>query len=188
MCSGGRKRRPRRLAPCRAHGGVDELIRELGADARAERVPRFAERALVCARMQLLPDGFELPDDEEEVTAEQRDALLRESAAYLHTPASTLHEWAHPKDGEPLVTVLPREGRRATVPFVGFAEASVLGTLRGAGVPMQRIRPGRARRRARRGSRRPLPGRRRLAEIAADFGVPAEEVQDVVRVALRPAA
>jgi uncharacterized protein (DUF433 family) len=66
---------------------------------------------------------------------------LRESAAYLHTPASTLHEWAHPKDGKPLVTVLPREGRRATVPFVGFAEAFVLGALRGAGVPMQRIRP-----------------------------------------------
>lgn len=37
--------------------------------------------------------------------------------------------------------MLPREGRRATVPFVGFAEAFVLGALRGAGVPMQRIRP-----------------------------------------------
>lgn len=66
---------------------------------------------------------------------------LRESAAYLHTPVSTLHAWAHPKDGDPLVTVFPRAGRRATVPFVGFAEAFVLGALRGAGVPMQRIRP-----------------------------------------------
>jgi len=66
---------------------------------------------------------------------------LRESAAYLHTPVSTLHAWAHPKDGEPLVTVLPRAGRQATVPFVGFAEAFVLSALRGAGVPMQRIRP-----------------------------------------------
>ena len=65
---------------------------------------------------------------------------LRESAAYLHTPASALRGWAHPWDGEPLVTVLPR-GQRATVPFVGFAEAFVLGALRGAGVPMQRIRP-----------------------------------------------
>jgi hypothetical protein len=37
--------------------------------------------------------------------------------------------------------VIPRAGRRATVPFVGFAEAFVLGALRGAGVPMQRIRP-----------------------------------------------
>lgn len=66
---------------------------------------------------------------------------LRESAAYLHTPVSTLHAWAHPTDGDPLVTVFPRAGRRATVPFVGFAEAFVLGALRGAGVPMQRIRP-----------------------------------------------
>lgn len=66
---------------------------------------------------------------------------LRESAAYLHTPVSTLHAWAHPQEGEPLVTVFPRAGRRATVPFVGFAEAFVLGALRGAGVPMQRVRP-----------------------------------------------
>jgi len=66
---------------------------------------------------------------------------LRESSAYLHTPVSTLRAWAHPKDGEPLVTVLPSAGRRATVPFVGFAEAFVLGALRRAGVPPQRIRP-----------------------------------------------
>jgi uncharacterized protein (DUF433 family) len=66
---------------------------------------------------------------------------LRESAAYLHTPVSRLHAWARPKDGDPIVTVFPRAGRRATVPFVGFAEAFVLGALRGAGVPMQRIRP-----------------------------------------------
>ncbi len=66
---------------------------------------------------------------------------LRESAAYLQTPVSTLHAWAHPKDGDPLVTVFPRAGRAATVPFVGFAEAFVLGALRKAGVPMQRIRP-----------------------------------------------
>ncbi len=66
---------------------------------------------------------------------------LRESAAYLGTPVSTLHAWAHPKDGAPLVTVFPSAGRGATVPFVGFAEAFVLGALRSAGVPMQRIRP-----------------------------------------------
>jgi uncharacterized protein (DUF433 family) len=40
-----------------------------------------------------------------------------------------------------LVTVFASAGRRATVPFVGFAEAFVLSALRTAGVPMQRIRP-----------------------------------------------
>ena len=66
---------------------------------------------------------------------------LRECAAYLQTPLSTLHAWVRPKDGAPLVTVLTPSGRQATVPFVGFAEAFVLGALRQAGVPMQRIRP-----------------------------------------------
>jgi uncharacterized protein (DUF433 family) len=66
---------------------------------------------------------------------------LRESSAYLQTPISTLHAWAHPKDGEPLVTVFPRAGRQATVPFIGFAEVFVLSALHSAGVPMQRIRP-----------------------------------------------
>ena len=66
---------------------------------------------------------------------------LPECATYLQTPLSTLHAWARPKDGAPLVTVLPASGRQATVPFVGFAEAFVLGALRKAGVPMQRIRP-----------------------------------------------
>lgn len=66
---------------------------------------------------------------------------LGECATYLQTPLSTLYAWARPKDGAPLVTVLPAAGRQATVPFVGFAEAFVLGALRKAGVPMQRIRP-----------------------------------------------
>lgn len=66
---------------------------------------------------------------------------LRESAAYLDVPASTLHLWARPRDAEPLVTVFPRAGRSATVPFAGFAEGFVLSALRKAGVPMQRIRP-----------------------------------------------
>lgn len=66
---------------------------------------------------------------------------LRESAAYLGVPVSTLHQWARPTGAEPLVTVFPRAGRSATVPFVGFAEAFVLSALRSAGVPMQRIRP-----------------------------------------------
>jgi uncharacterized protein (DUF433 family) len=66
---------------------------------------------------------------------------LPQCATYLQTPLSTLHAWARPKDGAPLVTVRPAGGRHATVPFVGFAEAFVLGALRKAGVPMQRIRP-----------------------------------------------
>jgi hypothetical protein len=39
------------------------------------------------------------------------------------------------------ITVFPRLGRQATVPFIGFAEAYVLGAFRRAGVPLQRIRP-----------------------------------------------
>ncbi|MGZ6589832.1 MAG: DUF433 domain-containing protein, partial [Solirubrobacteraceae bacterium] len=57
---------------------------------------------------------------------------LHECATYLHTPLSTLCAWARPKDGAPLVTILPSAGRQATVPFVGFAEAFVLGALRQA--------------------------------------------------------
>jgi uncharacterized protein (DUF433 family) len=70
---------------------------------------------------------------------------LRECATYLETPLATLHQWARPKDGAPLVTMFEPAGRQATVPFVGFAEAFVLGVLRKAGVPMQRIRPAVAR-------------------------------------------
>jgi hypothetical protein len=66
---------------------------------------------------------------------------LPECATYLQTPLSTLHTWVRPTDGAPLVTVLPSARRQATVPFVGFTEAFVLGALRRAGVPMQRIRP-----------------------------------------------
>lgn len=80
-----------------------------------------------------------LPADDARVTKPL--FTLRESAAYLDVPVSTLHLWAHPKDGDALVTVFPRAGRTATVPFVGFAEGFVLSALRRAGVPMQRIRP-----------------------------------------------
>jgi uncharacterized protein (DUF433 family) len=66
---------------------------------------------------------------------------LRECATYLHTPLSTLHGWAQPRNEVPLITTLASSGRQATIPFVGFAEAFVLGALRKAGVPMQRIRP-----------------------------------------------
>jgi uncharacterized protein (DUF433 family) len=66
---------------------------------------------------------------------------LRETAGYLGVPKSTVHEWARPRAQSPLITVFPRHGREATVPFVGFAEAYVLSAFRRAGVPLQRIRP-----------------------------------------------
>jgi uncharacterized protein (DUF433 family) len=67
---------------------------------------------------------------------------LREASAYLGVPKSTIHEWARPGgDRSPLITVFPRHGKDATVPFLGFAEAHVLSAFRKAGVPLQRIRP-----------------------------------------------
>jgi uncharacterized protein (DUF433 family) len=67
---------------------------------------------------------------------------LREAAAYLGLPPSTLHSWARPGAGAtPVITCFPTHGREATVPFIGFAEAYVLSAFRRAGVPMQRIRP-----------------------------------------------
>jgi uncharacterized protein (DUF433 family) len=66
---------------------------------------------------------------------------LREAAGYLDVPKSTIHAWARPASGEPLITVFPRHGAQATVPFIGFAEAYVLAAFRRAGVPLQRIRP-----------------------------------------------
>lgn len=64
---------------------------------------------------------------------------LREAAGYLDMPVSTLHAWGRSPD--PLITVAPRRGHQATVPFIGFAEAFVLSAFRKAGVPLQRIRP-----------------------------------------------
>lgn len=66
---------------------------------------------------------------------------LREAAGYLGVPKSTIHDWARPASGKPLITVFPRHGAQATVPFIGFAEAYVLAAFRRAGVPLQRIRP-----------------------------------------------
>lgn len=66
---------------------------------------------------------------------------LREAAGYLDVTTSTIHAWARPATGEPLITVCPRRGAQATVPFIGFAEAHVLAAFRRAGVPLQRIRP-----------------------------------------------
>jgi uncharacterized protein (DUF433 family) len=67
---------------------------------------------------------------------------LRETAAYLGVPKSTVHWWARSQDSHhPLITCFPSRGRQATVPFIGFAEAFVLSSFRRAGVPLQRIRP-----------------------------------------------
>lgn len=67
---------------------------------------------------------------------------LRETAAYLDIPKSTVHWWARPPDRKrPLITCFTPRGRQATVPFIGFAEAYVLSSFRRAGVPLQRIRP-----------------------------------------------
>ncbi len=67
---------------------------------------------------------------------------LRETAAYLGIPKSTVQWWARPPDTkQSLITCFPTHGRQATVPFIGFAEAYVLSSFRRAGVPLQRIRP-----------------------------------------------
>jgi hypothetical protein len=52
-------------------------------------------RALIEARMRLLPDGFELPDDSREVTPEERDALL---ADFLASPEG--RSWRGDEDAE----------------------------------------------------------------------------------------
>lgn len=65
---------------------------------------------------------------------------MRECATYLQAPLGTLQAWACPKDAGPPVTVFPSPGRQASVAFVGFAEAFVLGPLRKAGVQTQRTR------------------------------------------------
>ena len=94
-----------------------------------------------------------------------------EAARIIRVPPSTLRGWAggstpakeagrrpkHPEIGsaeggltpppietlaEPLITTVdPRTPRGPSVPFVGLAEAYVLASFRGAGIPMQRIRP-----------------------------------------------
>lgn len=67
---------------------------------------------------------------------------LRETAAYLGIPKSTVQWWARPPGTtDSLITCFPAHGRQATVPFIGFAEAFVLSSFRRAGVPLQRIRP-----------------------------------------------
>jgi hypothetical protein len=52
-----------------------------------------------------------------------------------------MHQWARRSERPPLITVSPRQGQQATLPFIGFAEAYVLSAFRRSGVPLQRIRP-----------------------------------------------
>ncbi len=67
-------------------------------------------------------------------------------------PATSLRNWAVGYSvkrvgaqhvlAAPLITTAPhRPGSRATVPFIGLAEAHTLLAFRAAGVPVQRIRP-----------------------------------------------
>lgn len=75
---------------------------------------------------------------------------LAEAAAIVDVRPSTLHRWARgysfkgidgkQNTSDALITTTGI-GRGAVVPFVGLAEAYVLGAFRAAGVPMQRIRP-----------------------------------------------
>jgi uncharacterized protein (DUF433 family) len=77
---------------------------------------------------------------------------ITQAARILSMPPSSLRNWAagypiqRPSDrrafASPLITTEPhRQGSRATVPFVGLAEAHTLQAFRAAGVPVQRIRP-----------------------------------------------
>ncbi len=76
-----------------------------------------------------------------------------EAARILDVPTSTLRNWAggsvFSSDAstactgrDKLITVAtPATPRGPTIPFIGLTEAYVLASFRGAGVPMQRIRP-----------------------------------------------
>jgi uncharacterized protein (DUF433 family) len=43
--------------------------------------------------------------------------------------------------GAPVITAFPADRRHPSIPFVGLSEALVLAAVRGAGVPLQRVRP-----------------------------------------------
>src|SRR5713226_5258384 len=76
-----------------------------------------------------------------------------EAARILDVPTSTLRNWAGGSvfsgdastactGRDKLITVAtPATPRGPTIPFIGLTEAYVLASFRGAGVPMQRIRP-----------------------------------------------
>ncbi len=66
---------------------------------------------------------------------------VSEAARILRVRVSTLHNWAHPAAGDPLITTVPSTGYRPTIPFVGLAEAFVIVAAKDAGVRDHRIRP-----------------------------------------------
>jgi uncharacterized protein (DUF433 family) len=77
---------------------------------------------------------------------------IAEAARILDMPATSLRNWAVGYSvkrvgaqhvlAAPLITTEPHlPGSRATVPFVGLAEAHTLLAFKAAGVPVQRIRP-----------------------------------------------
>jgi uncharacterized protein (DUF433 family) len=77
---------------------------------------------------------------------------VAEAARILSMPANSLRNWAMGYSVKraggrktlalPLITTEPHlPGSRATVPFIGLAEAYTLRAFRAAGVPVQRIRP-----------------------------------------------
>jgi uncharacterized protein (DUF433 family) len=76
---------------------------------------------------------------------------LTEAARYLALPPSTFRNWAlgytsksatgRAVKGAPILTVLSKDPREPSVPFVGLAEGLVLAAIRRSGVPLQRIRP-----------------------------------------------
>jgi len=75
---------------------------------------------------------------------------VAEAARYLAVPTTTFSSWAkgyvrrsveRTTVGRPLLSVVPSNGPRASVPFIRLAEGMVLAAIRRSGVPMQRIRP-----------------------------------------------
>lgn len=76
------------------------------------------------------------------------------------------------------MTVIPRAGRNATVPFVGLVEAFVLGALRGAGIPMPRLPRAVATLRAEIGLEHALASRRVFtdgAELMFDYAAQSDD-------------
>jgi uncharacterized protein (DUF433 family) len=114
---------------------------------------------------------------------------LRETAAYLGIPKSTVQWWARPPDRKkPLITCFPRHGRQATVPFIGFAEAYVLSAFRRAGVPLQRIRPAVEKMSATIGIEHALASKRLYtdgAEVLYDYAVMRDEGELLELVVVR---
>ena len=127
--------------------------------------------------------------DTDDVRVARAVFTLRETAAYLGIPKSTVQWWARPPDRKrPLITVFPRRGKEATVPFIGFAEAYVLSAFRRAGVPLQRIRPAVERLSSEIGIEHALASKRLYtdgAEVLYDYAVERHEDELLELVVVR---